>query len=503
LIPHDLFAKPAATFADHALGEGAQLAAEILIHVGLAELTVAKTVDGRLERLWRELTLLQQDAGQVGDVVLGRVRRLLPAADAAFVDIGQGRAGFLSLRDAQPLTGERKQRIGDVVREGEALLVQIIKDAVGDKGARLTSNVTLPGRFLVLTPGGAKLAISHRIADDAERARLTNLMKAVMPGDAEGIGYVVRTAAGDASADELRADAEYLTSIWRRILAQGKIRQPPAVLHREAGLITRVLRDEAGNGVDRILVDDREALAVARAAAPDAKSELFSGGDLFEHAGIADELETLDLPKVTLPSGGWLMIEATEALTAIDVNSGAHTASGAFEDTALAVNLEAAAAAARQIVLRGIGGLIIVDFLRMRRSEDEARILALLTRELAKGHVPSEAGFSPLGFAAITRRRDRRALDAATEEPCGACGGTGRRKSLVALARDVLRGVEKAAAAAPGKQLTVHAAPELADFLETRRAQLQQGLARRGAATLNLVADPLVPRERFSVETTG
>lgn len=492
------------------------MAKTLLIHAGIAELCAAVAEDGVLTRYWSEMTLDEEGngarSGRAGDVVLGRVVRVMPGIDAAFVDIGDSRDGFLNARDAAPggSHSDGRRRIGELVREGEAILVQVAKDAGDGKGARLTANVTLPGRLLVFSPAGARAAVSRRIEEAGERARLTAIVEEILRDglpEAAGAGLVARTAAISASAGELREDAASLAAAWADICAARDTAAPPATLHAELGAVERLLRDEAGADIGRVLVDDASAFAAARDYAARAvpqmaeRIEKYEGREpLFAAFGIEDGIAALAEARVDLPSGGWIVIEGTSALTAIDVNSGGHGGTADAQATALAVNGEAAEAIARQIALRGIGGLIAVDFLKLAREEDCERLAARLREALQEARIPAEVSIIPsLGLAALALRRRRRHWRAS--ETCTVCDGHGRRVSIAGAALEVLRGLESAAAAGGRMQLRVSG--EVAGWLEARKESLRPGLARLGLANIGVIAEPARARESFEVETLG
>ena len=495
---------------------------EILINVGAAEIRIAVVEDGKPQALTRERTLgadREAPAGRVGDIVLGRVAKVLPAVQAAFVEIGHERAGFLGAREARCLSGphdtssEHEPLIGELVREGDEVLAQIVKDPIGEKGARLSASVTIPGRLCVLAPYQPGIALSRRIEDEAERARLMALGEALIAEAGDeiivGAGYIFRTAAVGAALEELRDDAVQLAHDWHAILAARKKAKPPALLHRDVGPVARVLRDLVRNDTARILIDDAEAAEAARAfcrrAMPEAETRiaLFAGpGALFDLYDLETDIDGLLHPRVPLACGGWITIEGTEALTAVDVNSGSFTQASGLEDTGLAVNLQAAGELGRQLRLRGIGGLIVVDFMHMKEDAHVDRVLETLLQSLSKDGVPITVSRpSPLGLVEITRKRVREPLLTRLSESCAACAGQGMLRRPDAVAMDVLRRIEAGARAAPGKPIRVRAAPEIIHWIESQGEGLRAALARKGAANVNLEEDETCSRERFDVAT--
>ena len=462
------------------------MAADLFINAGPGEIRIAAMRGGKLEALRIE-PLLGRDARPLGDIILGRVSRVVPAMQAAFVEIGMERAGFLPLRDAKILArnGKDEPGISDCVREGESVLVQVTRDPVGEKGAQLSAAIALPGRFLVMTPGKSGIAVSRRIEDEGRRGALLRLGEALRAG--EGMipeaGFIFRTAARDALPDELAADARDLAQIWREISEKRKAARPPLVLHGDLGPIERGLRDMIAGDVARVVIDDPAALEAARAycrkAMPDMIARVVPAGrDLFLREGLEDEIASLSSSRVNLPCGGWITIEHTQALTAVDVNSGSFTQSGGRDETSLAVNLEAAAEIGRQLRLRDIGGLIVVDFIQLEDETRTRRVVAALKESLGADGVPSRVSpMSEFGIVAITRQR-RRAHQTAI---CATCNGSGHAKDAAAQAQEILRAVEREAAAHPGAALLVTATPPVADWFAAHEGEVSAALTRRGA----------------------
>ena len=499
---------------------------EILINAGAAETRVAIVEDGKLQALTRTRTFgadgdVPEHGGRsfVGDIVLGRVVKVLPAVQAAFVEIGHERAGFLGAREARCLaeaqSAEHDLTIGELVREGDEVLAQIIKDPIGEKGARLSAAVTIPGRLSVLTPSQPGIAVSRRIEDEAERARLLAIGEAIAAEIEDnfipGAGYIFRTASVGAQPDDIRDDAAQLAHDWRAIMAARKKASPPALLHRDLGAVERAMRDIVHYDTVRVLIDDAEAAEAARAfcrrTMPQMESriELFSGpGALFDSHDLESDIDGLMRTRVPLACGGWITIEGTEALTAVDVNSGRFTHASGLEDTSLSVNLEAARELGRQLRLRGIGGMIVVDFMHMKDEEHVRRVLEALTQSLSRDGTPFTASPpSPLGLVEISRKRVREAWVSLMCESCGTCAGQGAVRRIDAVAMDIVRKVEAGARAAPGKAIRVHAAPEIVRWFEEHGESLRVALTRKGAARISFEADATYTRERFDVGTVA
>ncbi|HEY2444770.1 MAG TPA: Rne/Rng family ribonuclease [Rhizomicrobium sp.] len=528
---------------------------EILINAGAGEIRVAIVEDDRLQELFLERTSGLGDGAPkrraaesgghslIGNIVLGRVQRVLPGMQAAFVDIGLDRAGFLGAREArclaetnglatgaaepgrhalgQPfcpsqsdhsaenLCDERAPRIGDCVREGEEILVQVVKDPIGEKGARLSANVTMPGRLLVLVPNQPGIALSRRIDDDAERVRLSSLCEDMVANQREALapdaGYIVRSAAIGAELAELREDAESLSRSWIPVAEKRRMARAPATLHHDLDPIERTMRDEVDADTVRVAVDDREALEVARdycrRAMPQAESmlELFKGPGLILD-DFEDDIEQIFAARVPLPSGGWITIESTEALTAIDVNSGSFISASGLEETSLRVNLEAAAEIGRQLRLRGIGGLIVVDFIHVGGGGDVGKVLGALSDSLSRDHTPTQIlPMSEFGLVEITRKRVRDPLARMMTENCRACHGRARARSCETVALEILRRVEREAHHAPGRPIAVRASPEVVDWIGQRGAELRAALARRNAPRVTFEPRSEYAREGYDV----
>jgi ribonuclease G len=504
---------------------------EVLINAGAGEVRVAIVEDGRLQELFLERLIGLDDESPrrrgggrsghslIGNIILGRVQRVLPGMQAAFVDIGLARAGFLGAREARCLADlpgfedDRAPKISDCVREGEDIVVQVVKDPIGDKGARLSANVTIPGRLLVLVPNQAGIALSRRIEDEAERARLTALGEAMIAEGngalAQGAGYIVRSAGIGAQLSDFREDAERLAEAWLPVMEKRKAARAPATLYNDLDPVERTMRDEVDAQTARVLIDDREALEAARAycrrAMPDAeqKIEFFTGpGMLFDSYGLEDEIAHLVEPRVPLPSGGWITIEGTEALTSVDVNSGSFTEATGLEETSLRVNLEAAEEIGRQLSLRGIGGLVVIDFIHLNEPANIERVLEVLRASLARDRTPTQiSGMSEFGLVEITRKRIRDPLVKLMTECCRTCHGRGRNRTRESVALDIVREVERSAAAAPGKPITVRAAPDVVRWLNAHEDEVRTGLARRGAPRVTFQPRDEFDREGFDVAT--
>ncbi|HAJ48158.1 MAG TPA: Rne/Rng family ribonuclease, partial [Alphaproteobacteria bacterium] len=343
------------------------------------------------------------------------------------------------------------------------------------KGARLSCNVTLPGRLLVLVPKQREITLSRRIVDEDDRARLTATMAQVMarPG-MEPLGVIMRTAALKAPLEELCADVDALMDLWKAIQVRGRMMNKPGILHRDLDAVQRCLRDTVDEETVRVLIDCPLALGAARAYAervmPDAAAKIvaFRGPHpLFDLHNVEAQIETLLQPRAGLPSGGWITIETTEALTAIDVNSGSYTAGSGLEATSVVTNMEAAAEIGRQLRLRGIGGVIVVDFIHMTDPGNIQKVLDTLNQSLCEDRVPTQmSGMSQFGLVEITRKRVREPLDKLLTEDCSPCRGSGRMRTVATVANAALRRIVREARANPGRKLVAYAAPDVVAWVQ-------------------------------------
>jgi ribonuclease G len=476
---------------------------EILINIGLTETRVALVEGGRLVELG-----VYRDGHDtmVGDVYLGRVDKVVPGMQAAFVDLGLNRAGFLAAADAAVLGADPlvTPSIEQVVRDGDSVLVQVSKDPIGDKGPKVTADVTFAGRALVYTPLSPTLAVSRRIADLNERERLLALAGGLRE---DTDGFILRTVAAGAEADVLVAEAAGLRQLWRELesrIAEARTKgKRPCRLHRDLEPVIRALRDHGGLGVGSIRIDDGEALTQARTYIGRC-SPLLAGrlawhrgpGPLFARHNIEAQIEAALRPRVRLPSGGEITIQATEGLTAIDVDSGSYVSGRDQGETCRVINLEAAAEIARQLRLRAIGGLIVIDFIHMNDPATIADVQAAFAQALADDPAPIRvAGMSELGLVEMTRRRVREPLAHLLTECCPTCDGDGRVPTFATALAELLRAIEREAAWVVGP-LMVRAAPELTNALDPDRRRL---LERRVGRAVEWRAEADWPRGRWDV----
>ncbi len=394
---------------------------------------------------------VEGDGGRrlAGNIYKGRVENVLPGMQAAFVDIGLDRNAYLYVADAAPCVGgedEAAQRSGgrhqnaeelpieQFVRTGEDIIVQIIKEPVGTKGARVTRQITLPGRFLVLLPGSDYIAISNRISSENERERLKKLVAGLR---IEGTGFIVRTAGEGRTEEEFREDARQLGEAWEHIQSQARKVKAPALLHRDTGLVYRVLRDSLLPDISEITVDspeeEREVSALLETFAPELKGKVtlqrVNGMSLFEARGIEEQLRRALARKVWLKNGAYIVFDHTEAMTVVDVNTGRYTGSTSLAETIFRTNTEAAREIARQLRLRDVGGIIVIDFIDMANQSHRDSVLTILEEELKKDRTKSTiVGLTGLGLVEMTRNKRRQSLIETLTNPCAHCNGSGRSR---------------------------------------------------------------------------
>ncbi len=419
---------------------------DILINITPQETRVAVLLAGVVQELHVERAATR---GLVGNIYLGKAVRVLPGMQSAFVDIGLERAAFLHVADIweyRQFTQDKPPPIERLVHEGDALLVQVVKDPIGTKGARLSTQISLAGRMLVYLPQDPHIGVSQRIEDETERAQLRERLARLVPADEKG-GYIIRTSAEDAAEADLAADIEYLRKRWAQIREAAAQSPAPALLYEELSLAQRVLRDVVTEATQTIQIDSRENFAALQAFAAQYVPRVL--GKLAHYAGerplfdlyqIDAEIERALARRVDLKSGGYLIIDQTEAMTTIDVNTGGFVGTRNFDDTVFKTNLEAAHAIARQLRLRNLGGIIVVDFIDMVNAEHRDAVLAEFKRALARDRTRmTVSGFTQLGLVEMTRKRTRESLAHVLCEPCPVCGGRGEIKTARTVCYEILR----------------------------------------------------------------
>ncbi|WP_315389042.1 ribonuclease G [Neisseria bacilliformis] len=446
--------------------------------------------------------------GLVGNIYLGVVRRVLPGMQSAFVDIGLERAAFLHIVDIleQRKNPEAAQRIEHVLFEGQTLLVQVIKDPINSKGARLSTQISLAGRFLVHLPQEEHIGVSQRIEDHEERHNLRGRLNSLLPPDSAH-GYIIRTSAETATDAELQADIGYLTKVWQDIRSKAKTRPAGSLLYQDLPLSLRVLRDMFSGNTREILVDSKENFAkmqdFAAQYVQDApeKIKLFNGErPLFETHNVEAEINRALQPRVSLNFGSYLIIEATEAMTTIDVNTGGFVGARNFDETIFKTNLEACHAIARELRLRNLGGIIIIDFIDMASDIHREAVLQELAKALSFDRTRVTLnGFTSLGLVELTRKRTRENLSHVLCEPCPTCQGRGRLKTPQTVCYEIQREIVRENRRFDAKEFRILASPEVIDLFLDEESQSLAMLIDFIGKPISLAVENSYTQEQFDV----
>jgi ribonuclease G len=485
---------------------------DILINWTPQETRVALIENGAVQDLHIERTL---ERGLVGNVYLGKVARVLPGMQSAFIDVGLERAAFLHVADLHGGGHHPKHDVAVQVPierqvfEGQTLMVQVIKDPIGTKGARLSTQVSIAGRMLVFLPQDNHIGISQKIgsADLREQLRLRmQKLTATADGTPTG-GFILRTNAEDATDAELADDIAYLRKAWAAIRAQGMSQPPGTLLHEDLNLAQRVLRDLATDGTQTIRIDSQlqfdalKAFGGAYTPGSAAKLELYKGErPIFDLFGIEEEIARALARRVDLKSGGYLIIDQTEALTTVDVNTGGFVGARNFDDTIFKTNLEAAGAIARQLRLRNLGGIIIVDFIDMVRDEHQAAVLAEFKKQLSRDRTKvTVSGFTQLGLVEMTRKRTRESLAHMLCQPCPTCEGRGQVKTARSVCYDVLREILREARQFNPKEFRVVASAAVVEMLLDEESQHLAGLSDFIGKPISLSTEPSFSPEQYDI----
>lgn len=489
---------------------------EILISATQQESWVALLEDGRLV----ELMFDRPDQGRlVGDIFLGKVEAVLPGIQAAFVDIGTDKAGFLHASDLDHEdeedeengngAGRRRARkevpIQDLIRQGQEVLVQVTKEPIGTKGPRLTTQISLPGRFLVFMPSSSHVGVSRKIEDRGERSRLRKLAKEIVPKGSGGV--IVRTVGEELNQNTFEKEFKRLHQSWEKIQRRSETVEAPSLVHGEAKLISGVIRDLFSDKFDSLTVDDREIhteiTKYLKSVDPDLMSRLNLYDDplpLFDKYGINEEIHLAFQKKVNLPSGGYIIIEPTEALVSIDVNTGRFTGKKKKdpEHTILKTNLDAAREIAKQLRLRDIGGIVVCDFIDMESQKNRDRVLHELRSHLGRDRARTKAfEVSDLGLVEMTRQRVRPSLFQTLTQTCTHCGGAGRVYSPATVVRRVERSLNRIGAEGKEKRILVRMHPEVALQILEQEGDFLPSVRRRTKMRVDLLDDPLMRQDEF------
>ncbi|MGH8398680.1 MAG: ribonuclease G [Gammaproteobacteria bacterium] len=482
---------------------------EILINITTRETRVALLESGVLQELYIERT---SHRGLVGNICKGKVLRVLPGMQAAFIDIGLERTAFLHAADIAKVTygeheyvDESPADIRSLLHEGNTILVQVLKDPLGSKGARLTTHISIPSHYLVYLPDGRNIGISARIEDEQERERLRELLQ-IFATDVGG-GYIVRTAGEGASPEALRADLLFLNRLWENIAARAADTPAGTLVHEDQPLSVRILRDLFDSDVEQVRVDSAETYARMREFAgmfvPEIAPRIEHYRDtraIFDLYGVEEEIRKALERKVQLKSGGYLVIDQTEAMTTIDVNTGAYVGHRNQEETVLKTNLEAAHAIARQLRLRNLGGIIIIDFIDMAGAQHKQLVLQALQQALAKDCTKNQVTeISALGLVEMTRKRTRESLEHILCMPCAVCDGRGSLKTPETMCYDIFREILRVTRQFEVKELRVLASQEVVDLLLDQESTSLAELEAQIGKPIRLQVETLYSQEQFDV----
>jgi len=502
----------------------------LVINTAHGERRVALIEKGSLSELY-----IERPAGRglVGNIYKGKVVRVLPGMDAAFVDVALDKAGFLYVSDVAkpesaselglaiqdgseeegvegaltaggfPAEVAQPRRISDLLHNSQEILVQVAKAPIGTKGARLTTHITLPGRLLVFLPTVDHIGISRRIESESERRRLKDMVENLRPRDT---GFIIRTAAEGADEEALYADMDFLTKLWEDVSERGERAGAPSQLYQDLDLIRRATRDLFTAEVDRLIIDDadehKQLLEFVRtfmpALAP--RVELYSGSEpLFDAMGLEVEIGRALDRKVWLKSGGYIVIDQTEALTAIDVNTGRYVGKHNLEDTITKINLEAVKEIVYQLKLRDLGGIIIIDFIDMERPSNRDKVFNALQEALTEDRARTNIlKISELGLVEMTRKRVRESLSSTLSETCPYCEGTGRIKTCASVGYEILRAVEREARGRKG-EVVVIANPDVGNRLIEEETDSLEKLEKRLEIQIRVDISGAYHREQFEV----
>ncbi|NAW86389.1 ribonuclease G [Photobacterium halotolerans] len=486
------------------------MSTELLINVTPSETRVAMIEGGNLQEIHIER---ESKRGIVGNIYKGKVSRVLPGMQAAFVDIGLDKAAFLHASDIVPHTecvaeNEKQQfqvrDISELVRQGQDLVVQVVKDPLGTKGARLTTDVTLPSRYLVFMPGASHVGVSQRIESERERERLKNLV--TKHCDELG-GFIIRTAAEGASSVEVAQDAAFLKHLWRKVLERRGKYKSKSMLYGELGLAQRILRDFVGTELDSIYVDSRLAFENLKEFTDEFVPELsnklvrYTGDQpIFDLYDTENEIQRALDRKVELKSGGYLIIDQTEAMTTVDINTGAFVGRRNLEETIFNTNIEATKAIARQLRLRNLGGIIIIDFIDMASEEHRRRVLTALEQALSYDRVKTNInGFTQLGLVEMTRKRTRESIEHVLCGTCPTCEGRGTVKTVDSVCYEILREITRVNRAYDADRFVAYVSPAVAETLAGEEYHALAELEVFIGKQVEVKIEPLYNQEQFDV----
>jgi ribonuclease G len=493
------------------------MANELIINVTSQETRVALLEDRVLAELYIELT---KDRGIMGNIYKGKVVKVLPGMQAAFVDIGLDKAAFLYVTDVyggmedyeemgflgmeMPTYFNPSSQIEDLISEGQEILVQVSKEPLGTKGTRITSHISLPGRYLVFMAMVDHVGVSRKIKDEKERRRLREIVQSIKPPNG---GCIVRTASEGAEPEEIRNDMEFLIHLWNNIQKKKENSTAPCLIYRDLTMVLRAIRDILSSQVNRIIIDSKEEyeniISFINTYMPKQKYEITLYGNnepIFDAYGIEMEIDKILGRKIWLKSGGYIVIDMSEALVAIDVNTGRYVGKRNLADTILKTNLEAAKEIAYQLRLRNIGGIIIIDFIDMEREGDREKVYQVLEEATKKDRQKSNIfKISELGLVEMTRKRTRENISRILGEPCPYCEGSGLIKSKTTVCYEIFREIERTASGLGGHNIMVEVNPEVADLLYEEERTGVEELERKLHKKIVIKGKPGFHQEQFNI----
>ena len=481
---------------------------EILINVTPSEVRAALLENGVLQEVYIERAARR---GLISNIYKGRVSRVLPGMQAAFIDLGLERTAFLHASDVAPPDavgcGDDVPNIKDLVREGDGIMVQVVKDPLGNKGARLTTYITLPSRHLVLLPHSETVGVSARIEDDEERDRLRGIVERLLEEHGLTCGAIVRTVAEGAPEDVISADLRYTLKLWDVVQQRCRLANAKSLVHEDLSLPLRVLRDLVTTDVERILVDSESDFVAmqdfTRTYIPDAEPmlELYKRRrPIFDLHGIDDEISKSLERSIPLKSGGYIIFDQTEAMTTVDVNTGGYVGHRNLEETIYRTNLEAAVAIARQLRLRNLGGIIIIDFIDMEEEDHRDNVLQVLEKSLSRDHARhSIMPVSPLGLVEMTRKRTRESLQHILGEDCPGCSGRGFVMTAETVCFEIFREVIRQSRQFEFEEVLVLAHQSVIELLLDEQARSMAELEEQTGKTIRLQTESLYLQDQFDV----
>lgn len=486
---------------------------EIIVDANFGQIRAALLEDHELVEIYIEG---QEGKSIVGNIYKGKVENVLPGMEAAFVNIGTEKNAFLYVKDAIPNSFNYEEEefisnndgkdyhICDLLKSGQDILVQVIKDPIDSKGARVTTHITLPGRYAVLMPKVDYIGISRRIEDEIERERLREIAALAKP---DNMGMIVRTAGEDCGLTDLESDMEFLTKLWKNLLEKSSNASAPRLIHMDMDLFYRILRDMFTKDINHLIINNKEyynkAVEIVSLISPNLmqRIEYFNKSyDIFECYHIEEKAEKLLCKKIWLKCGGYIVIDQTEALTVIDVNTGKYVGSKDLQDTVLKTNIEAAKEIARQLRLRDIGGIVIVDFIDMYDEEHQNIVIEVMKNAMKKDKSKSCVwGMTHLGLLELTRKKVLAPKENMMQSPCPCCLGTGRILSPQTIVKKIEKEIKKAFLDRSVKGVKIEVHPEIKKVLIEQYGNFLESTTEEEGKKINIIGDDSYHRDQFEI----